>query len=172
MVAPTVSAERTVTLNLWQNIGDGSDRILLELWQETLLDDLRDVVFWSGPMSMVDFFKLADNNPFFVLTLKGELCGYLWLTNVITDQSVEISLCLFKRFHSRGIGKEAISTMVDALFKEKVQVITAKGQTSNKTAIGLMTSVGFDVVGHVPVVCGGITIVAITQHGWRLYNGG
>jgi len=91
----------------------------------------------------------SKQNECWVLEFDGKLCGYA-IISMILDEAHLLNLCIDPLYGRRGLGRVLLRHIVDRAVSRNASVFFLEVRTSNKHAIGLYFSEGFNEVGIRP----------------------
>jgi phosphinothricin acetyltransferase len=92
-----------------------------------------------------------DNYPYLVYEQDGQIWGYAYahrhMERAAYQWNAELSIYLDSSVHSRGIGRQLYTTLMDLLRLQNVKNVYGCITLPNEKSIGLHTALGFTTVG-------------------------
>ena len=127
---------------------------ILEIYNHYILNST--ATFHSEKLSKKDLgeflFISHPKYPSFLITDKGEMIGYCFLTQYkkrqAYDRSAELSIYLKPEFTGKGIGLVALSHLEAAAKKAGIHVLVGTICGENQASIRLMEKAGFSQCAH------------------------
>jgi len=127
---------------------------ILEIYNHYILNST--ATFHSNKLSEKDLgeflFISHPKYPSFLITDKGEMIGYCFLTQYkkrqAYDRSAELSIYLKPEFTGKGIGMAALGHLEAAAKKVGIHVLVGTICGENRASIRLMEKAGFSKCAH------------------------
>ena len=102
---------------------------------------------YGYPWSEKIFYDCINNNYFCkVLVLDNKLIGYL-ITSIVQNECHIMNLCVKKEYRNFGYGKLILNELYDELIKLNCEVIFLECRPSNKPALKLYSTLGYNEIG-------------------------
>ena len=102
---------------------------------------------YGYPWSEKIFYDCINNNYFCkVLLLDNSLIGYL-ISSIVQNECHIMNLCVKKEYRNFGYGKLILNELYDELIKLNCEVIFLECRPSNKQALKLYSTLGYNEIG-------------------------
>lgn len=125
---------------------------MTELLRPMVIEDIADVVqiereVQGHPWSHQLFAESVNgNDQCWVLELKEQLVGY-GVLKTIAGESELLTISIAPGFQGRGLGRKLLEALKSKALEEPADTLFLEVRASNKTALGLYQSSGFQQVG-------------------------
>ncbi len=90
--------------------------------------------------------ELNNDNSHFLVAFSDRVLGYIGVQEICSEAYIT-NVAVFYKFRNHGIGRKLLQTAVDNAKSRNCEFITLEVRESNKSAISLYESEGFETAG-------------------------
>jgi len=93
--------------------------------------------------------SIKGNNECWMIEYQGLLCGHAVVSNIL-DEAHLLNICISPKFSRKGLGRVLLQYLISKAVERNANVFFLEVRVSNKSAIELYFSEGFNEVGLRP----------------------
>jgi RimJ/RimL family protein N-acetyltransferase len=142
-----------ISVKLWVNKDESSDRVLQWAWHKMVDDGLVDTVLYEmQPHTLASFISMMSRCIILSCWVGEENAGLIWMSDMVIDTRTEVSFCFWKKFWNKklplAMGSRAVEIMHDPEGFD-LKILHGRILASNRAALIFAKKLGFDRAGEI-----------------------